>query len=86
MRKTIIGTVIAASTMAMIATADAGPRRHHRGGHNWVPYAIGGMALGILGAGIASQQHYYRECWRERRPMYDRWGNYLGRRWIRVCR
>ena len=86
MRKTIIGTLIAASTMAMIATADAGPRRHHhRHGPNWVPYAIGGAALGILGAGIATMHRPFRSCWVETRDVWDRWGNYRGNRRVEVC-
>lgn len=27
----------------------------------------------------------YGGCWRERRPVYDSWGNFRGHRLIRVC-
>lgn len=46
------------------------------------------VGLGILGAaaiaaGAANAEP--RECWVERRPVYDRWGNYIGDRNTRVC-
>jgi hypothetical protein len=42
------------------------PRHHHAPRHrnnNWVPYALGGLALGALGSGM----YYYnnRQCWDE---------------------
>lgn len=59
-------------------------------------YSRGGTAaavgLGILGAaaiagaaGAYERDAYPRECWVEARPVYDRWGNYLGDRNTRVC-
>jgi hypothetical protein len=46
---------------------------------------IGGMALG---AAAANRDGYYEgaECWFERRPVYDEYGNPIGRRRVRVCR
>ncbi len=56
----------------------------------------GGIAAGLAGAAIlghAGRSHAqpvyeepgYQECWRERRPVYDRWGEFRGYRSIRVC-
>ena len=54
-----------------------------------------GAAVGLLGAGIAAHHHYnaprygYVEyggaCWRERREVYNRFGDFVGYRTIRVC-
>ena len=65
----------------------------HRGG-GWGP-AVGLGILGGVAAGaiIASQQPYYADpgyvyaddgCY-QYRPVYDRWGRYLGRRNVYVC-
>ena len=46
------------------------PRQHR---HNWVPYAVGGLALGALGTGA----YYYNRptaCWDEPVYDYDRYG------------
>lgn len=86
MKKIVIATAL---VIAMSSMAEASGR-HHRGGHhhrgpNWVPYAIGGMALGILGAGIATMHRPFRSCWVETRDVWDRWGNYRGKRRVEVC-
>ncbi len=53
---------------------------------------FGGLAVGLLGAGIASHRAYghhygYRHrCWTEKRPRYNRWGDFRGYRYIRICR
>lgn len=52
--------------------------------------ALGGVAVGAAIANSARPPAYYEapppaECWLERRPVYDSWGNYLGRRRVRVC-
>jgi hypothetical protein len=81
--------VVAVAAVAMIAltsVAEAQHRRDHRHGyhapqhrqhvaprHNWVPYAVGGLALGALGAGA----YYYNRptaCWDEAVYEYDRYG------------
>ncbi len=51
------------------------------------------IGLGILGlglaAGAAAAAHppggYYRQCWYEHRDVFNRWGDYVGTRRIRVC-
>lgn len=50
---------------------------------------VGAAALGILGAaaaaGAAEAPPAYGRCYIVRQPVYDDWGNYLGRRRVRVC-
>jgi hypothetical protein len=64
------------------------------GGYNAGPAVaagvLGGMALGAAAAGAAQGPVYAAPgygggCWVERRPVYDDWGNYIGRRRVRVC-
>ena len=57
---------------------------------------IGGAAGAIVGGAVGDQESilngeppYYRrgpECWDERVPYYDRWGNVVGWGHHRVCR
>lgn len=96
-RKTITGAVaaltIGASLAATATDASAGwrGRHHHRGGWG-APVAagvIGGLALGALAANAGPR--YYgapyapAPCYRERRPVYDAWGRFLGYQAVRVC-
>jgi hypothetical protein len=71
-------------------------RRRFRGGGRRGGRGIGtgaAIGLGILGLGLAGAAaanagpRYYRdrECWIERRPMYNRYGDYIGRRNVEVC-
>lgn len=72
-------------------------RRGFRGRRGWrgdggidAGAAIGiGAAAAILGAAgaaaAANADPGYAECYWVRRPVYDQWGNYLGRRRTRVC-
>ena len=52
---------------------------------------FGAMAAGLVGAAIvgsaARADHYrsYGDCWTENRPRYNRWGDFRGYRYIRVC-
>ncbi len=43
-----------------------------------------GLGLGLLGAAAAANA-YPRECWIERRPVYNNWGDYVGDRNVRIC-
>jgi len=60
---------------------------------------FGGLAAGaIIGGALASGPHYYAppapiyapepvyaDCFFERRPVFDSWGNFVGYRRVRVC-
>jgi hypothetical protein len=52
---------------------------------------FGAMAAGLVGAAIvgsAARAHHhgsYADCWTEKRPRYNRWGDFRGYRYIRVC-
>lgn len=55
-----------------------------------VGIGVGAAALGILGAAAAANSApaypvYGGGCYIVRQPMYDDFGNYLGRRRVRVC-
>lgn len=82
---------------AVSTPAEAQWRRGYRGG--WGPGIAAGVVGGaLLGSALAARPYYggayydpyyaapvYGGCWRERRPVYDRWGNFRGYRLIRVC-
>jgi hypothetical protein len=53
---------------------------------------FGGVAAALVGSAIiASHAHAHRgygygySCWREKRPVFNRWGDFRGYRYIRVC-
>jgi hypothetical protein len=49
---------------------------------------LGGVALGAAAAGAANGPYYGpgpSECWIERRPIVDEYGEVIGRRRVRVC-
>ncbi|MDF2119659.1 hypothetical protein PY365_29275 [Roseiarcaceae bacterium H3SJ34-1] len=66
-----------------------GGRRYYGGGGGFNRGAGVAVGLGVLGlaaaAAAANSAPVYRDCWVERRPITDRWGNYIGTRPIRVC-
>lgn len=71
--------------------------RSIRRGRSFRRGAAAALGLGILGLGLAagaahsyphSGGYYYDDqprCWTERRPVYNRFGDYVGRRRVRVC-
>jgi hypothetical protein len=88
---------LAAGGLAVVtlATVMVGPAAAGRDGD-----VAAGVAAGVLGGlaigAIASQPPAYEpapvyaapppaECWYERQPLYDRWGNFLRYRHVRVC-
>lgn len=86
-KKFVTATIAALSIGATIAlTAAPAEAKFGRKGA-----FFGGLAVGLLGAGIASSHAYHNHgygysCWTEKRPRYNRWGNFRGYRYIRVCR
>ena len=94
-----VATTLAAAAPAL--AWDDMYHRHHHDGRGWVGPAIGLGVLGLAtGAFLAQQQPVYPTypayydapppppaydgCW-QRRPVYDRWGRYLGRQAVNVC-
>jgi hypothetical protein len=76
--KTSVAASLAAVTLlASVVAADANPWRRGYGHHGfgWGP----GFVLSVLGAGL-----FANSCLRYA-PIYDAWGNYVGRRVINVC-
>ena len=88
--------------MLFRSAAEAQHRNDHRHGYrapaqrhyvaprprnNWVPYAVGGLALGALGAGA---YYYYPRpttyCWDEPVYEYDRYGRRYIVEYERLCR
>ena len=79
---------VAAMSIAATRALSAAPAEA-RNGRNGAFF--GGLAAGLIGtalvAGAARAHHapVYRECWTEKRPRYNRWGDFRGYRYIRVC-
>ena len=51
---------------------------------------FGALAAGLVGAAIvghSARSHYrgHSDCWTEKRPRYDRWGDFRGYRYVRIC-
>ncbi len=53
-------------------------------------YPAGGgyypAAGGYVAGGYYEEPEYVQQCYRERRPVMDRWGNVVGFRRVQVCR
>jgi hypothetical protein len=98
--KTVAG-VLAVATLALAtpAMADGQWRHHHSGAWLGPAFAFGALGLATGAIIAANQQPYYPYypaygayppppvydgCW-QRRPVYDRWGRYLGRQMVDVC-
>ena len=88
MKKLVTATVAALTIGATIAlsAAPAEAKFGRKGAF------FGGLAAGLVGAAIvgsAAHAHHggpvYSDCWREKRPVYNRWGEFRGYRYARVC-
>jgi hypothetical protein len=94
-KKIVIGAVVALSLGSAYSTpAAAWCNGWGCGGYDNGGAAAAGLIGGLaLGAAIANSQqpHYYYAqpayggCWFERRAVYDQWGNFIGRRRVRIC-
>jgi hypothetical protein len=80
-----LGAVALAGAIA--ATAAPAEARSYRGA-GWV---AGGLAAGLVGAAIVSNAYaapsyeYAPTCWREKQPIHNRFGEFVGYRSVRVC-
>ena len=87
MKKFATATIAALSVAATIALSVAPAEAKF--GRNGAFF--GAMAAGLVGAAIvgsAARSHYrtgYGDCWTEKRPRYNSWGDFRGYRYIRVC-
>ena len=87
MKKFVTATVAALSIAATLAastgTAEA---RFGRKGAFFGALAAGIVGAAIVGSAARAHNHYgYSDCWTEKRPVYNRWGDFRGYRHIRVC-
>jgi hypothetical protein len=88
-KKTTLAAVAALSLGLSLATPASA---QWRGG--WGPAVglgvLGGVALGAAAANAGPHYgpgpDYDGDCWLERRPIFDEYGNRVGARRVRVCR
>ena len=86
--KKFVTATIAALTIAGTIAVSAGTAEAKFGRKGAL---LGGIAAGLVGAAIlgsAAHAHggpVYGDCWTEKRPVYNRWGDFRGYRYIRVC-
>lgn len=89
--KKVSTAAVAALTLGVALAASASPAEA-RWGRNAAFF--GGAAAGIVGAAIiansarpayAAPVYYGGSCWTERRAVYNRFGDYVGTRAMRVC-
>ena len=71
---TLAALTMGAALVASSAPAAAFPHFHGHYGH----YGHHGFGFGFAPA-------YYGGCYIARRPVHDRWGNFIGIRRVRVC-
>jgi hypothetical protein len=97
MMKKTTATAFAALAFGLAALAPATPASADAGAA--VAAGIGGFALGAIAGGALAQPapqppvYYggpayapvYGRCWRERRPVFDEYGDVIGFRRQRVC-
>ncbi|MCW2284361.1 hypothetical protein M2323_002090 [Rhodoblastus acidophilus] len=85
-------TALATLAVATLVTSLSAPASANDGaavGAGIAAGILGGAMIGAAAANAAPPAPVYYdapECWMERRPMYDEFGNYIGRRRVRVCR
>jgi hypothetical protein len=85
-RQIATGT-LAALTLGVTLGASSAPAEA-RWGRNAALF--GGLAVGALAVGAATHAYsapvyYGGSCWVERRAVYNRFGDFVGHRRIRVC-
>ena len=93
LKKALPGAIGAIALAGALAASSAPAQAGSRNGA-WI---AGGVAAGVVGAALVANSHAYPaygygypvtyapQCWREARPIYDRFGNFRGYQKIRVC-
>ena len=100
-RTSLVAATAALAMGAALAASTTPAEAQWRRGGGYGPGLALGLGAGLLGGAIiANQRPYYYggyyapayaapvyapACWRERRAVYDSWGNFRGYRAIRVC-
>ncbi len=85
-KKTITAS-IAALTIGMTLAATSAPAEA-RWGRNAALFgglAVGALAVGAIANAHAAPVYYGGTCWRERRAVYNAYGDFVGYRLQRVC-
>ena len=89
-KKTLTAALAALSVSAALAMSAGSAEA--RWGRNAAFF--GGAAAGLVGAAIIANHAYaapvyaapvVSDCWNEKRPVYNRFGDFKGYRYIRVC-
>ncbi len=87
-KKTLTAALSAVALAGAIAATSAPAEA--RSGRN-AAWIAGGVAAGLLGAAVVSNAYaapayeYAPSCWREKQPVYNRFGEIVGYRTMRVC-
>ena len=90
--KRTLAATLGALTLGAGLAASASPAAaggggfHHHGGWRGPALGVGlGLAVGGVLAASRYQGGYYSSCHFERRPVFNRFGDVVGYRQIRVC-
>ena len=87
-KKTLTAALGAVALASAFAASSAPAEARSYRGAGWV---VGGLAAGLVGAAIVSNAYaapsyeYAPTCWREKQPVHNRFGDFVGYRIIRVC-
>ncbi len=87
-KKALTGAIGAIALAGAIGASAAPAEARSYRGAGWV---VGGLAAGLVGAAIVSNAYaqpaytYAPSCWREKQPVHNRFGDFVGYRTIRVC-
>jgi hypothetical protein len=78
LKATILASLAALTLASAPASAHPFPHFHH--GFWGGPGLVFGLAAGAITAGIVADEYCVRY-----QPIYDAWGNYMGRRAVNMC-
>ena len=86
-KKALTGAIGAIALAGAIGASAAPAEARSYRGAGWV---VGGLAAGLVGAAIVSNAYaapVYAapSCWREKQPVHNRFGDFVGYLTIRVC-